>query len=99
MTSLRKSLLSCAALAAFASLSFGAVTPAHAEMDMANVTCNEITSEEEAVYMVFWLDGYLSAESGDTTLSDDWINTLVNELHEACAANSNARLLDIARNM
>ncbi len=98
--SYRKILSAFAFFAALSLLTAGPLSSAQAEdWDMAKVTCEDITSEEDAIFMVFWLDGYLSAESGDTSMSEAWIEQLVNELDTKCEQYPSARLLDIARNL
>lgn len=87
-------------LAAAAALMLGTAfaTSAQAEsIDMASMTCNDIESEEDATYIIFWLDGYLSAETGDTTMSEEWIEELGNRIISACQSNPNQSLLDIVR--
>lgn len=65
------------------------------EMDMAKATCNDVTNEQELVMIVFWLDGYLTAKTGDTTLSTAWIEELTAAVMTACNANPNTKLMSI----
>ncbi len=66
-----------------------------AEMDMSKATCNEVTNEQELMMIVFWLDGYLTAKTGDTTLSTEWITELTASVIAACNKNPNTKLMSI----
>lgn len=75
----------------------GGMTQASAwEFDMAEVTCSDLENAEQAAMMMFWLDGYISAEEEDTTVSSDWIEELGNYLKEGCTE-GNYKVLEIIR--
>jgi len=88
---LRKSLIACLLLAVSASASAW-------EYDMDDVTCAEVASDQQvATMMIFWLDGYISAEQGDTSISEDWFNELGSALAEGCEDEPDRKLLDIVK--
>ena len=49
-----------------------------ADMDMAKIKCSEFLSqkEDDIVTIVIWVDGYLSAKSGDTVMGEEWMKKL-----------------------
>lgn len=69
------------------------------DLDMRYVTCADITSEDEAAMMLFWLDGYISAESGDTRFSDAWVDQLADHLEKECGRDDKQFLLSIVKSM
>lgn len=77
------------------------ITPAQAgrTIDMARFTCSEITSEEEAVLMIFWLDGHLSGQKGRSRVSEEWLANLAQRVAKACAADPDQTLLQVLRRL
>lgn len=67
-------------------------------VDMAAITCREfmdnINDEKEMTIILSWLDGYLSAKSGNTRLDDDWLESLATQLVEYCSAYPNRTVMD-----
>lgn len=80
-------------------LVFPLAKPAQADdkLDMGKVTCAEFLEldPEEIAYLYFWLDGYLSAKSGDLVLDPSTAESDVEELMKACRANKNSTLLKV----
>ncbi|QEP42907.1 hypothetical protein D5085_07085 [Ectothiorhodospiraceae bacterium BW-2] len=69
---------------------------AHAwEYDMAEFTCGDIDSEETAAMVLFWLDGYISAEKDDTTVSQEWFEELGTILSSGCYNEPTKKVLDV----
>lgn len=81
-------------LAAVAAAAF--VSPALADkIDMGAATCKEYTSLASAdlgTYLT-WLDGYMSAKSGDTVMDTDAMTALGTKLMEACKASPDEKIL------
>lgn len=81
----------------------GAVPAAAAGADetinMAGVTCNDIQSADEAVLMIFWLDGYLSAGARKTRVTESWFAHLAERVAKECEKNSKDTLLEVVRRM
>jgi len=78
-----------------------AATAGHAEdkINMAKVTCTQIAAEgnDAMTNTLFWLDGYLSKEKGDTVLTESWMKELGEMVVEACKTQPNKPLLDLVR--
>ena len=66
------------------------------DMDMAKITCNDFLSqkEDDIVSVVIWVDGYLSAKSGDTVMGQEWMKKLSMNLASYCKQNGNKTLMD-----
>ena len=65
------------------------------EQDVAKIKCSEfIQSGNSMTLLIMWIDGYLSAASGNTTFSDAYAEQLGSKLGEFCGTNQNATLLD-----
>lgn len=60
--------MACAAI-------FATAASAAEEMDLATVTCGELMQADRQTIGVFliWIDGYLSARSGNTRLAEAWL--------------------------
>ena len=58
------------------------------EQDMAKITCKEFLSDESKIsHLLMWIDGYLSAKSDNTIMSNEWIEKLGMHLGMFCAQN------------
>ncbi len=88
------------ALTAASALTLSAA-PAIAEdsNDVAALTCAEFLQAEQQMKlgMIFWADGYLSAATGDTSISGEWILTLAQKVTEGCSASGDAKFLDVVK--
>ena len=58
------------------------------EQDVAKVSCKEfLGSGEQMAGMLFWIDGYMSAKSDNTVMSEAWMQKLGTHLGQYCAKN------------
>ena len=58
------------------------------EVDMAKITCKEFLNDKEGMpAMIMWIDGYMSAKSNNTMMTDAWIEKLGVHLGTYCAKN------------
>lgn len=65
------------------------------EQDVAKIKCSEfVQSGDNMPLLIMWIDGYLSAASGNTTMDDAYIDELGTKLGEFCGKNGNATLWD-----
>ena len=61
---------------------------AGSEQDLAKITCKEFLADKANMpMMIMWIDGYMSAKSDNTVLSDEWIQKLGTHLGTYCSAN------------
>ena len=75
-------------LLAAAFLSAPAVSLAGNETDMAKVPCKEfLGSGDNMGIMLAWIDGYMSAKSDNTMMSQEWMEKLGKHMGEFCAKN------------
>ncbi len=86
-------------------LALGLSVHASAEgFDVKDMSCGNFMevaeeSEEVAGLLVFWLDGYLSGVTDDTRFDSEIIESLANDLGEACAENPDASLIKTAKDV
>lgn len=66
------------------------------DMDMAKIKCKDFLSQKEndIVTIVIWVDGYLSAKSGDTVMGEEWMKKLSMNLAGYCKQNGDKTLMD-----
>ncbi len=69
--------------------------------DMAKVKCAEFNQGDQNVktYIVFWLDGYMSAQSDNTEMSDEWVKKLSMHMGGYCAKNPNKTIMEAVEEM
>lgn len=74
----------------------GAPVAGHAaDQDMAKITCKEfLDAKEHMSMMIMWIDGYMSGKSGNTLISDAWMEKLGVHLGSFCAQNSSKTIMD-----
>ncbi len=66
-----------------------------AEQDVAKITCKEFLAEKEHMpLMIMWIDGYLSAQSDNTVLSEEWTQKLGMHMGTFCSANPDKTIMD-----
>ena len=66
-----------------------------ADQDVAKVSCKEfLDSKENMPMMIMWIDGYMSAQSDNTVLSEEWIQKLGTHLGSFCAQNPSKTIMD-----
>ncbi|MDL2207123.1 HdeA family protein [Desulfovibrio sp. OttesenSCG-928-M14] len=79
-------------------------TGAQMKLDMNTVTCQQYldmfnaTSADEqmaATLVLFWLDGYASATSGNHVIDDKTMEADMKDVMEACQAEPNSKLMDL----
>ncbi len=77
---------------------------AQERVDLQEMTCGEVISlaqeegNEESIFLfVFWIDGYLSGISGETTVNFDELSELAESLATFCVANEATDILTAAR--
>lgn len=82
-----------------AGLLFGGPVSASESIDMAKVTCEQAVQEDPTalMIMVFWIDGYLSAQKNDTVITEKWMNELGEIVGKACESDPKKPLLDIVK--
>ena len=71
--------------------------PARAEkVDFGQVTCAHFLEfdEETVAYFYFWLDGYVSAKTGNTVLDTSAVEADLMKLFEFCQANPATTMLN-----
>lgn len=82
--------------AIIASFLLSAPLAAQAETrDVMKITCKEFVSDKDNIpLMMMWIDGYLSAESDNTAISDEWTKKLGEHMGEFCAKNPDKTMKD-----
>jgi acid stress chaperone HdeB len=65
------------------------------DFDIAKMTCGEFLQDKETTtMMIFWIDGYMSAESKNTEFSDAWMEKLGSHMGEFCGKNPEKTIMD-----
>ena len=94
---MKKIILTMLAAAMF---SIPAAASASDEVDVAEVSCREVLeSEEDLSYLFIWIDGYMSAASGNTRISDSWMEKLGTHIGEFCSENPDKTIMDAMKAM
>ncbi len=67
------------------------------EKDLAALKCSELLGADttKRVAILFWMDGYLSAMSENTVMSDEWMKKLTTFTGEYCAKNPNNTIMQL----
>lgn len=66
-----------------------------AEVDMAQLLCADfIANEDEIPFTMFWLDGYASAVSDNTVMTDEWMQEFSMHMVSYCTDNPDMTILD-----
>ena len=66
-----------------------------AEQDVAKITCKDFLADKQNIsMMVMWIDGYMSGKSGNTSISDQWMEKLGTHLGTYCAKNPAKTIMD-----
>ncbi len=75
---------------------FMAMSGVASAKDMAKVSCAEFMRGDNVVkaYFVFWLDGFMSAQSDNTEMDDEWIKKLATHMGDYCRKNSTKTIMD-----
>lgn len=85
-------------LLAITGLCLAAPLGAQAEkIDMGALTCKQFTEldAQELTLLYFWLDGYVSHMSNDTTLDTDGVEADLQTMMEHCQAKPQSKVLDM----
>ena len=92
-------ILAAAALAAC--LLVAPVSAQAEDVDMGKITCKELTSspQDQIGMMLMWIDGYMSAQSENTVMSDAWMTKLANYLKDTCKKNPGQTIMTAIENM
>lgn len=80
------------------------VTPASItkadDIDVAQITCKEFLDDtENMTFMLAWIDGYMSANSDNTTISNEWIEKLGTHMATYCTKNPKKTIMNAIDNM
>ncbi len=63
--------------------------------DMAKLTCGEFLKDQSGIAStISWIDGYLSAESDNTVMDDEWMKKLGTNIATYCQANQDKSIVD-----
>ncbi len=83
---------------AAASLLLGGVSIVQSEeQDVAKIKCSDFLQDKENMGLILmWLDGYMSQQSDNTVLSDEWIEKLSMHMATYCSKNPNTSILEAA---
>lgn len=66
-----------------------------AEQDVAKIPCKDFLADKANMgMMVMWIDGYMSGKSGNTSISDEWMQKLGTHLGTYCAKNPGKTIMD-----
>lgn len=73
-----------------------ATNPAMAnDQDMGKLTCKELlASKDDIPFIMFWVDGYMSAKSDNLVLNADWMKTLTEHYISYCQQHPRDTILD-----
>lgn len=84
------------AAAALACLTIPTVASAGQKVDMAELTCKDFMADQGGIMpTIFWIDGYLSNASGNTTIDPDQMSQNVQDVAKECGANPDQKVLDL----
>ena len=72
-------------------------------VDMGKYTCGDLLAEDEegVAYVLMWVDGYLSCETGDLTMDEKWITEMASTIREECSGeeNKDKKLMSIVKKL
>lgn len=86
---------------AFVALAVGAVMVpadrliAQETVDMAQLTCADIESEEDSTFYIAWVDGFLRGKTGESTVAVDWFEKLAEHVATACETDGERTLISV----
>jgi hypothetical protein len=72
----------------------------YSNIDMAKATCNDALEEKDRQALkavLIWIDGYLSAKTGDTVVDAYQLQRLAERLESSCRANPSMLLMDAVK--
>ncbi|ALG68934.1 HdeA/HdeB family chaperone [Beggiatoa leptomitoformis] len=87
------------AIALLACLGATPLVNAAGAVDLKNMTCKDLDGmdKETASMMLFWLDGYLSGVTDDTSFDPASLGEFVNNLAKACSDKPDGKVLEFAK--
>lgn len=89
---MKKILLTAVAAAMLCAAPFAANA---ADQDMAKISCKDFLADKANMpMMIMWIDGYMSAKSDNTTMSDQWIEKLGMHLGTFCGKNQTKTIME-----
>ena len=63
-------------------------TAGEEEVDMAKITCKDfLDAGDNMSMMLTWIDGYMSAKSDNTMMSEEWMKKLGTHMGQYCKKN------------
>ena len=66
------------------------------KVDMAELTCKDFMADQGGIMpTIFWIDGYLSSSTGNTTIDPDQMSQNVQDVAKECGANPDQKVLDL----
>lgn len=68
---------------------------AQESVDMAQLTCGDIESEEDTTFYIAWVDGFLRGKSGESAVAVDWFEKLADHVATACETDSERTLISV----
>ena len=70
-------------------------------IDMGQYTCENLLQEDAATIglILMWVDGYISSETEDLTISREWMNDMATRIGKECGANPDTLLIEIVEKM
>ncbi len=71
------------------------------DIDVAKIKCKDFLSqkENEIGQLLIWIDGYMSAKSDNTVMSDAWMEKLGKHMGGFCAKNGDKTIMDAIQAM
>ncbi len=88
---MKKMLLTIAAAAMICGAPFAAQAE---DQDIAKISCKEFLADQANMpLMIMWIDGYMSAQSENTVLSESWIQKLGTHMGMFCSKNPDKSIM------
>jgi hypothetical protein len=84
------------ALAAVAAMLSAGRPVAQETVDMAQLTCADIESEEDSTFYIAWVDGFLRGKTGESAVAVDWFEKLADHVTTMCETDGERTLISIA---
>lgn len=63
--------------------------------DVTKIACSDRGSFEDTMWVVYWIDGYLSGRKGDPKFNESWVELVGEAVEEACKGNPERSLYSI----
>lgn len=64
-------------------------------VDMAELTCADIESDEDATFYIAWADGFLRGKTGESTVAVNWFERLADHVTTLCETDGERHLISI----